>query len=129
MDLNLVTIKSYRVLKNKLARSVGGEWLGTYSNKNQPQFADNLLRTHRKFSKFQWGCFCFDSHQIGLRVIFHWFSENFLPTLRNISVNFVPYGKYSDLSFLYGPQFIRFVRQNCSPSILPYGPHSWLIRA
>ena len=42
---------------------------------------------------------------------------------------FVPYGKYSDLSFLYGPHFIRSVLQNCDPNILPSGPHYGLIRA
>ena len=42
---------------------------------------------------------------------------------------FGPYGKYLDLSFSYGPHFVRSVPQNCGPNIFPYGPHNWSIRA
>ena len=38
-------------------------------------------------------------------------------------------GKYSDLSFSYGPHFVWSVLQNCCPNILPYGRHNWSIRA
>ena len=34
-----------------------------------------------------------------------------------------------DLSFSYGPHFVRSVLQNCGPNIFPYGPHNWSIRA
>ena len=72
-------------------------------------------------------------------MIFDKFSKNFPTTFLKSSwllynkalINqlFLPYGKYSDLSFLNGPQFIRSVRKNCGLNILPYGPHNWQIRA
>ena len=62
--------------------------------------------------------------------VFLKFSHNYWWLYNKALINqlFVPYGKYSDLSFLYGPHFIRSVLQNCGPNILPYGPHNWLIR-
>ena len=74
-DSNSVTINFWRVLKDKLARNVGREWSGSYSNKNHQQFADNLPRTHKDFPKmfqiFSGNDFGLDSHKIGLKVIFH----------------------------------------------------------
>ena len=46
-----VTIKSQCVLKDKLTRSEGEELSGTCSNKNHRQPADNIPRTHRRFSE------------------------------------------------------------------------------
>ena len=82
---NLVTIKSLRVLKDKL---VGQKLLGTYSNKNHRQYADNLPKTDRRLSEKHFNFFAimflFDSHKSGLRVIFHQFLENFRTTLCSI---------------------------------------------
>ena len=33
----------------------------------------------------------------------------------------IPCGQ--DLSFSYGPQFVRSIHPNCGPNIFPYGPH------
>ena len=62
-------------------------------------------------------------------MIFRKFSKNFPTTFENSPTEskllynkdltdrlFVPCGTYLDLSFLYGPHFIRSVCQNCSPS-------------
>ena len=66
---NSVTIKPKSVLKDKLARSVGRELSGTYSNKNHQQLAENLMRTHQRFSKslcnFGGNAFLFDSDENG----------------------------------------------------------------
>ena len=118
---------------------MGRELSSNYSNTIYSWFADNLPETHQKFSEnfqnFQSLRFLFASHKIEAQVIFHQISENFPTTswwLYNkalINQLFVPYLKYSDLSLMYGPHFIRSVRQNCGPSTLPYEPHNWLIRA
>ena len=68
-------------------------------------------------------------------LIFRELSENFpatswwLYSKALIIQLMVPCRKYLDFNFLYGLYFIRSVLQNCSPNILPYGPHNWLIRA
>ena len=68
------------------------------------------------------------------QVIFHSFSKSCPTTswwLYNkalINQLFVPYGNIRTLVLLYGPHFIRSVPQNCVLSVLPYGPHIWLIR-
>ena len=58
---------------------------------------------------------------------FRKFSENFLTSswwvCNKALINqlFVPYRKFSDLSLMYGPHFIRLVRQSCGLNILPCG--------
>ena len=48
-----VTIKSRRILKDKLSRSVGREFSGTYLHKDHPQPADKRTeRSPRVFRKF-----------------------------------------------------------------------------
>ena len=42
---------------------------------------------------------------------------------------FGPYRKYLDLSFSYGPHFVRSVLLDCGLNIFPYGPHNWSIGA
>ena len=49
--LNLVAIKSWRVLKDKLASSVEPELLTTYPNNNQRQLAGSLPKTNQRFSE------------------------------------------------------------------------------
>ena len=113
---NSVTIKSWRVLKDKIARSVGREWYGTYSNRNQRQFADNYQITRRRFSEnFQ----IFSGNVLGLiltKLGFELYFISFPKISRQLSENspttswwlynkalvnqlFVAYGKYSDFIF------------------------------
>ena len=74
-----MTHRSYRVLTDKLTRSVGQELWGIYSNNNR-QFAGNLPRTHQRFSEI---CDIFvimslsDSDKNELGMIFDKFAENF----------------------------------------------------
>ena len=69
----------------------------------------------------------FDSHKNGPLNDISCVSENFLTSswwvCNKAPINqlFVPYRKFSDLSLMYGPHFIRPVRQSCGPNILPCG--------
>ena len=77
-----------------------------------PHFIENFPKN---VSNFSGNVFLFDSHKFEVRVMFLQFSENCPTTpwrLYNkapINQLFVPYGKYSDLSFLYESHFIRSV--------------------
>ena len=113
---NSVTIKSWRVLKDKIAGSVGREWSGAYSNRNQRQFADNYQITRRRFSEnFQ----IFSGNVLSLiltKLGFELYFISFSKISRQLSENspttswwlynkalinqlFVPHGKYSDFIF------------------------------
>ena len=93
MDLKFSNHQILACSEGKVAGSVARELI-------TGKFADNLPRTHRRLSEsisIFVIMFLFDSHKIGLRVIFHQFFEKFSHNSPKISRH--PRGGYTVSSY------------------------------